>query len=240
MAPFHIGALVYNYQAIDVVGPFDLLNSSGKALLSALTYYTPAIDDKLLSRAPEFVFHHIGESLDPVHLLSSSITVVPTTTLEDCPELDALLIGGPNIADFELSPKYADFIRRHVASGKLVFSTCTGSGVLASTGVLDGKTATINNFEYAYTIREYPKVNWTKEQKWVVDGNIWTGSGAVAGMDMIAHWIKEKYGLDVLTLGAAGLDYEPRDIEGRFDTVLEQSEDSDIETEQPVRVPGIL
>merc|ERR1712000_733308 len=168
MAPFHFGALVYNYQAIDVIGPFDLLNSSGKALLS----------------------------------------------------------GGPDIAHFELSPKYADFIRRHVAAGKLIFSTCTGSGVLASTGVLDGKAATINNFEYAYTVRAYPRVNWTKDKKWVVDGNIWTGSGAVAGMDMFAHWIKENYGLDVLTLGAAGLDHEPRDIDGAFDTVLKQRYDA--------------
>ena len=226
MAPFHFGALVYNYQAIDVVGPFDLLNSSGKALFNALRFYTPAIDDKLISHAPEFIFHHIGETLEPVHLLSSSITIVPTTTLEDCPELDALLIGGPDIAPFELSPKYAEFIRRHVAAGKLIFSTCTGAGVLAMAGVLDGKAATINNFEYAYTVRAFPKVNWTKDKKWVVDGNIWTGSGAVAGMDMFAHWIKENYGLDVLTLGAAGLDHEPRDIDGAFDTVLKQRYDA--------------
>jgi transcriptional regulator GlxA family with amidase domain len=58
-----------------------------------------------------------------------------------------------------------------------------------------------------------------------VDGNIWTGSGAVAGMDMIAHWLKENYGLDVLMAGAAGLDFEPRDVQGGLDTVLEQRHD---------------
>ncbi len=225
MAQFHFGALVYDYQAIDVMGPFDLLNISSKALLSALTYYTP-IDDKVIARAGDFVFHHIGETLEPVHLLSSSVIIVPTTTIDDAPELDALLLGGPNPEGFKLSPKYADFVRRHVAAGKLVFTTCTGAAVLASTGILDGKHATINNQEFPWAVKEYPKVKWAKDQKWVVDGNIWTGSGAVAGMDMIAHWIKETYGLDVLTQGASGLDFEPRDIDGAFDTVLKQRYDA--------------
>ncbi|KAJ9614067.1 hypothetical protein H2200_002203 [Cladophialophora chaetospira] len=225
MAPFHFGTLVYDFQAIDVVGPFDLLNSSSKALLTAMSYYIP-IDEKVLANAPDMVFHHIGETLEPVHLLTSNITIVPSTTVDDAPELDALLIGGPNPAGFKLSQKYIDFIRRHVASGKPIFSTCTGAAVIAVTGVLDGRNATINNQEFHWTKKEFPKVKWTKDKKWVVDGNIWTGSGAVAGMDMIAHWIKETYGLDVLTQGASGLDYEPRDIDGAYDTVLKQRYDA--------------
>ncbi|EXJ66442.1 uncharacterized protein A1O5_10594 [Cladophialophora psammophila CBS 110553] len=225
MAPFHIGALVYDYQVLDVMGPFDLLNSSGKTLLNAMQHYVP-IDKKVLSDAPDFVFHHIGETLDPVHLLTSSVTIVPTNTIDDCPELDALLLGGPNPVSFTLSPKYADFIRRHVAAGKLVFTTCTGSFVLAATGALDGRTATINNQEFHWIKKRYPNISWTKEKKWEIDGNIWTGSGAVAGMDMVSHWIKENYGLDVLTQGASGLDYEPRDVDGAFDTVLKQRYDA--------------
>lgn len=43
---------------------------------------------------------------------------------------------------------------------------------------------------------------------------IWTGSEVVAGMDMVAHWIKENFGLDVLIQAGLSLDYEPRDIRG--------------------------
>lgn len=218
MAPVHIGSLVYDYQAIDVIGPFDLLNSSSKALARELQKYIP-IDDEVLERAPDFVFHHIGLTLEPVHLLTSNITIVPSTTVEECPELDLLLIGGPAPDGFKLPEKYADFIRRHVAAKKTVFTTCTGAAALAATGVLDGKRATINIVEYDWTKKAFPRVKWTKEQKWVVDGNLWTGSGAVAGMDMIAQWLKENYGLNILTNGALGLDYEPRDING-FLTVL--------------------
>ncbi|KAI1733980.1 class I glutamine amidotransferase-like protein [Xylaria scruposa] len=219
-----IGALVYNYQAIDVIGPTDLINSSSQHILDALKVYKP-IDEKTFSKAPQVVFHHVGLTKGPVTLLSSHITIVPTTTVDDCPELDVLILGGPNPVDFKLEPKYAEFIRRHVASGKTLFTTCTGAFVAALAGVLDGKNATINHVEYEWVKKRFPQVKWTVEKQWVVDGNLWTGSGAVAGMDMVAHWIKESFGHDVLTAGALGLDYEPRDIDGLL-TVLPKRYDA--------------
>ncbi|KAI1123711.1 class I glutamine amidotransferase-like protein [Nemania abortiva] len=218
MAPLAFGALVYQYQAIDVLGPTDLLNSSSRWLLNALKPFTP-MDESTISKAPEITFHHIGLTKEPVALLSSRITIVPTATVDEYPELDVLLLGGPSLEDFQLHPKYAEFIRRHVAAGKLLFTTCTGAYVAALAGVLDGKNATINHVEFEWTKKRFPQVKWTTEKQWVVDGNIWTGSGAVAGMDMFAHWIKDNWGFDVLTAGAMGLDYEPRDIDGLL-TVL--------------------
>ncbi|KAI0197970.1 class I glutamine amidotransferase-like protein [Astrocystis sublimbata] len=216
--PITFGSLLYDYQAIDVIGATDLLNSSGKQILKALRTYGP-IDESTISRAPELVFHHIGLTREPVTLLTSNLTIVPTATVDDCPELDVLLLGGPNPEHFQLDPTYAEFIRRHVASGKLVFTTCTGAYVAAQAGVLDGKNATINHMEIEWVKKRFPQVKWTMEKQWMVDGNIWTGSGAVAGMDMVAHWIQMNFGHDVLTAGALGLDYEPRDIDGLF-TVL--------------------
>ncbi|KAI8627098.1 class I glutamine amidotransferase-like protein [Xylariaceae sp. FL1651] len=225
MAPIIFGSLVYNYQAIDVIGPTDLLNSGSKIILNAIKVFGP-VDEATIARAPEFIFHHIGLTKEPEPLLSSGVTIVPTTTVDECPELDCLLLGGPKPDDFDLHPKYAEFIRRHVAAGKPLFTTCTGAFVAALAGVLDGKNATINHVEYAWVKQRFPDVKWTMEKQWVVDGNLWTGSGAVAGMDMFAYWINKNYGLDVLTAGAMGLDYEPRDIDGLL-TVLPKRYDAD-------------
>ena len=134
-------------------------------------------------------------------------------------------VGGDSPARTNLPPKLQDLVRRHVASGKLLFTTCTGSAVVAATGALDGRRATVNNLEFNWVKKKYPTVNWTKEKKWIIDGNIWTGSGAVAGMDMVAHWIKETFGLDILTQAALSLDFEPRDVDGLFN-VLPQRFDS--------------
>lgn len=215
MAPLQFGSLVFDYQVIDVIGPTDLLTSSCNELAHLLQEFLP-VDPEVLERAPSFNFHHIGLTRDPVHLMTSAVTIVPTTTVEECPELDFLLIGGPNPIGFELHPKYADFIRNHVAQGKTLFTNCTGAIVAALAGVLDGKSATVNNVEYNWAKKQFPKVNWTKSSKWIIDGNIWTASGALAGMDMFSYWLEKNYGLAVLTLGALGLDYEPRDVAGLF------------------------
>lgn len=225
MAPIHFGCLVFDYQAMDVFGPTDVINSASKKYMEELSAVLP-VKKETLARAPEFVFHHIGVTLDPVTLVSSSVTIVPTTTVDDCPKLDCLLIGGPDPVTFELHPKHADLVRRHVAAGKLLFSTCTGAAVVASTGVLDGKHATINNVALGLVKQKYPNVKWTDEKKWVVDGNIWTGGGAVAGMDMFAHWLKESFGLDVLIQGALLLDYEPRDIDGVLNVIPKRYDES--------------
>ncbi|TPX09109.1 uncharacterized protein E0L32_001628 [Thyridium curvatum] len=221
MAPIQFGILAFNYQVVDAAGPTDLLAAANKIALSTVREYTPLIDDALVAQAPEFVFHHIGVTKDPVRLGTSNLTILPTTTADDCPELDILLVAGPYLGNFELHPKYADLIRAHAAKGKLLFTTCTGASLVASTGVLDGRRATVNNIEYEWVRRRWPKVNWTREKKWVVDGNFWTGSGATAGTDMMAHWLKENYGMEVMRVAASTLDFEPRDIDGLY-TVLPQ------------------
>ncbi|KGO65949.1 DJ-1 domain, InhA-type [Penicillium italicum] len=224
MAPIQVGTLVFDYQTIDVFGPCDLLNSASRRLMDVINSYTP-VDPKVLAKAPDFVFHHIGETLEPVRLLTSAVTIVPTVTADDVTDLDILIVGGDSPANSNLPSKLQDFIRRHVASGKLLFTTCTGAAVVAATGVLDGKNATVNNLEYYWIKKKYPNVKWTKEKKWIIDGNVWTGSGAVAGMDMVAHWIKENFGLDVLIQAGLSLDFEPRDVDGLFN-VLPQRYDS--------------
>ncbi|KAK3072539.1 hypothetical protein LTR53_006638 [Teratosphaeriaceae sp. CCFEE 6253] len=193
MAPIKFGALVYDYQAIDVVGPFDLLSNCSKASLGYVKKHV-VVDDVTFDKAPEFEFHHIGDNPDAIPLLSSAYRIQRTVAIEGCSELGCLLIGGPMPEGFAFPDSYVDFIRRHVAAGKTLFTTCTGAYALATTGVLDGKRATANNLEYNQIAAEFPKVQWTRETN---------------------------FGLEVLIAGAMGLDYEPRDIDGRY-TVFPQ------------------
>ncbi|KAL7813116.1 class I glutamine amidotransferase-like protein [Trichoderma gracile] len=220
MTAIHVGTIVFAYQVVDAAGPTDLLTSAQKSVLKAVQEYGP-IDEEIVSRAPEFVFHYIGVDREPVLLGSSQLTIVPSTTVDECPDIDILLVPGPYLHNFELHPKQAEFIRKHAEAGKLLWTTCTGASIVASTGVLDGKRATVNNVEYSWVRKRWPKVNWTREKKWVVDGNIWTSSGACAGVDMVAHWLEENYGLDLLIQASNSLDYEARDADGLY-TVFPQ------------------
>ena len=50
--------------------------------------------------------------------------------------------------------------------------------------------------------KDLPKVRWTGDEgQWVVDGQIWTSGGAVAGMDMMASWVIQEFGIDVAMFG---------------------------------------
>lgn len=182
MAPIQFGVLMIEYQALDAVGPLDILSSISKTLISPYEAIGLPGTADLSEEALDITFHHINTTLDPVQL-TAGIKILPTTTCDTCPPLDILLIGGPDPFTFKLNERFAEFIKAHVAAGKTVFTTCTGAWAIASTGVLDGKNATTNHGAVDLAIQQYPNVKWTKEKQWVVDGNFWTAGGACAGMD---------------------------------------------------------
>lgn len=200
------------YQIIDVAGPVDILSCCSKPFLSKLEKAHYPGTEGITAKAIDIDFHHINETMDPV-TLTAAMTVLPTTTCDNCPPLDILLVGGPDPVNYHLPQRFAEFIRAHLEAGNLLFTTCTGASSIALSGVLDGKNATINHGFLELAEKLYPKVNWVKKQ-WVVDGNIWTAGGACAGMDMVAHWVIENYGMDLAKFGFYMLDYEPRDING--------------------------
>ena len=213
MAPIQFGVLMIPYQIIDVAGPLDILSCCSKALLAPIEAagMIPGTAG-LAEKAIDIEFHHINETMDPV-ALTAGMKTLPTTTCDDCPPLDFLLIGGPDPFAFHLSDRFAEFLRAHVKAGKGIFTTCTGGLAIAPSGVLDGKNATTNHGALDMAKTMSPNVKWTQKQ-WVIDGNIWTAGGACAGMDMMANWVIQNYGMDVARFGLRMLDFEPRDIGG--------------------------
>jgi transcriptional regulator GlxA family with amidase domain len=197
---------------LDVAGPLDVLSSSSKGLLSHLAKAGFPGVAEVLEQAIDIEFHHINESMDPVQLTGAA-KALPTTTCDDCPPLDFLLVGGPDPVNHKLSRRFAEFLRAQVKAGKGLFTTCTGALAIAPSGVLDGKIATTNHGVLQLAKQMSPNVQWVQKQ-WVEDGNIWTAGGACAGMDMMAHWVIKNYGIDLAKLSFNGLDYEPRDIDG--------------------------
>jgi transcriptional regulator GlxA family with amidase domain len=212
MAPLNFGILMIPYQMLDIAGPLDLLCGASKTLLTSLAGAGVPGCAEMLLKAIDIEFHHINETMDPV-TMTGGHRVLPTTTCDDCPPLDFLLIGGPDFTTYTLSPRFAEFIKEHVKAGKQLFTDCTGGLAIASSGVLDGREATTNHAVLEIAKKVAPKVKWVEKQ-WVEDGNVWTAGGACAGMDMMAHWLIKNYGMELAKFSFYGLDYEPRDIEG--------------------------
>lgn len=131
----------------------------------------------------------IAETLDPVWIQpvnegvntqnsSFWFSINPSHTFDNPPEdIDVLLIpGGPAVRLGDVS-KVVDFVRETYPRVQYLITTCTGSGIAAQAGVLDGKRATTNKAAWNAVIPMGPKVEWTSPARWTADGNIWTPSG---------------------------------------------------------------
>ena len=81
-------------------------------------------------------------------------------------------------------------------SSTYVMTVCTGSALLAKTGLLNKRMATSNKRAFAWVATNGPEVQWDKEARWKVDENYYTSSGVSAGMDMALGFLADRHGLD--------------------------------------------
>ncbi len=100
---------------------------------------------------------------------------------------------------------------RHTRRFKYLLTVCTGAGLVARSGILDGKSATTNKARWKTTTALAPKVNWVKTARYVVDGNFWTAGGVSAGIDLTLAWIEHVYGKEEARGAANRMEYEWRD-----------------------------
>ncbi|KAF6818056.1 dj-1 family protein [Colletotrichum plurivorum] len=210
--PVNFGIVVFPaFQALDAFGPLDALN--------------------LLSRSYDMNLYTIAETLDPVSTkivpgaqkqpgaipatgpeeLASDFgqTILPTYTFQTCPPLDVLIVPGGQGTRYAGIRSAIDFVRDRFPELQYLITVCTGSGVAARAGVLDGRRATTNKISWESTIALRPEVNWVHRARWVQDGNVWTSSGISAGIDVTFAWIGAVYGKDVAKNVAKRMEYTP-------------------------------
>ncbi|MCL2188259.1 MAG: DJ-1/PfpI family protein [Defluviitaleaceae bacterium] len=79
-------------------------------------------------------------------------------------------------------------------NSEFVLTVCTGSVLLAKTGLLQGLAATSNKRAFNWVCSNAPDVDWIKNARWVNDGKYYTSSGVTAGMDMTVGFICDIHG----------------------------------------------
>lgn len=86
-------------------------------------------------------------------------------------------------------PGLSDWIAGQHRRGCLVLALTTGSWLLAETGLLDGHTATTHWACLERCRRQYPRVNWTSEQRLAVTGRLVTARDMSASATALCHAI---------------------------------------------------
>lgn len=100
-----------------------------------------------------------------------------------------------------------DSIRKIASVSKYVFTVCTGTALLARTGLIDGKKATSNKRAFDWVTTQGLHVNWVRKARWVVDGKFYTSSGVSAGMDMTLGFLSDLHGIEFARETAFQIEY---------------------------------
>jgi putative intracellular protease/amidase len=130
------------------------------------------------------------------------------SSFDDAPDYDILLIPG----GFGSRQAVADeaFLARLAAASRrahITTTVCTGSALLARTGLLDGRPATSNKIAWDWVTQQGPRVLWKRKARWVDDGNVLTSSGVSAGIDMALSLIARLHGRDMALTSARNMEY---------------------------------
>ena len=100
-------------------------------------------------------------------------------------------------------------LRKEHARGARLVSICSGTFVLAATGLLDGRRAT-THWRYADVLRrEYPRIEVDPEVLYIDEGDILTSAGSAAGIDLCLHIIRRDFGARVVNTVARRLVMAP-------------------------------
>lgn len=105
-----------------------------------------------------------------------------------------LIPGGMGTRTLVHEAAFIDQLHAVALNAAFVLTVCTGSALLAQTGLLDGRSATSNKLAFDWVQSVGPGVNWVRQARWVVDGNLYTSSGVSAGMDMALGFISDAHG----------------------------------------------
>ena len=157
-APLQIGLVIFpKVTQLDLTGPVQVFSS-----------------------VPGAKLHLIWKRIEPV-TSDSVLTLTPTTTFADCPQLDVICVpGGVGTDDMINDTDMLDFLRRQAAGAKYITSVCTGSLVLGAAGLLRGYRAATH-----WTAMDFlDAFGATPTRTRVcIDRNRVTGGGVTAGID---------------------------------------------------------
>lgn len=116
---------------------------------------------------------------------------------EDAGQLDYLLVPGPDPL-YAATPAEKEFIADQFPGLTLLLGICTGSHVLADSGVLDGYSATGPRSLLDTYRSKWPNVQWV-EKRWetTAGGKVWTSGTVTNGNDAAAAFFRATYDPDL-------------------------------------------
>jgi len=150
-----------------------------------------------------FNLYTVAESAAPIHT-SGGMEITPKYTIANAPPPKIIVIPAQSPA----SDATKAWIRSATKSTDVTMSVCTGAFVLASTGLLNGKSATTHHGAYVDFAMQFPDIHVERGARFVEVGNLATAGGLTSGMDLAFRVVERYFGRDVASQTASMLEYQ--------------------------------
>lgn len=162
----------------------------------------------VLSRLPGVDAVSVSPDGGPVTADTGALGLTPTHAMADIDVCDVLVVPGGMEGTFAAAADDAilDWIRSVTADATWITSVCTGALILGAAGLLEGRRATTH--WAAIDLLADHGAEPVRERV-VFDGNVVTGAGVSAGIDMALTLAAAIAGDEVAKVVQLGIEYDP-------------------------------
>jgi putative intracellular protease/amidase len=162
---------------------------------------------ELLAASEAFNVYAVAPERRPA-TLTGGLDVVPHLGFADVatlpPGRDELVVV-PHLPTPD--ERVLDWLRSRSQAGALVLTICTGAGVAAASGLLDGRTTAAHWGDIGRFERRYSQVRWRRDVRYVDDGDIVASAGITSGIDATLHVIRRLCGEAAVKRAADAVGY---------------------------------
>ncbi len=130
-------------------------------------------------------------------------------SMANCLQPDLLLIpGGQGTRTLMHNENVRAWIQSQYDGVEHLLTVCTGSLVVAKTGLLANQSATTYHTAFDLLTEAEPTLDARPGERWVDNGKIITSAGVSAGIDMALHTVSRLLGKDFADKTARHMEYE--------------------------------
>jgi transcriptional regulator GlxA family with amidase domain len=202
------------------IGPMEVFRHAG-SLWNILTG---------TQTAPRFRVNTASADGRPV-CCDGGIKIQPNLALRNVGKTDLIFVPttGLSVDDVvERNASIVPWLKRRSTRGVAIASVCSGVGLVAAAGLLDGKRAT-THWGLAARFREkYPRVKWMPELMVTEDHGFYCGGGVNASLDLSIYLVERFCGHEIAVQTAKALLIEtPRAWQSGFAIVPLKTDHTD-------------
>ncbi|NWK87849.1 DJ-1/PfpI family protein [Raoultella terrigena] len=188
-----VGIYIFdNVEVLDFAGPYEVFTCASRVHRG---------------ETPLFNVFTVGETRETIRA-RAGLQLSPEATIDNHPPIDCLIIPG-GIVDAELAKSgVIEWIYQQSLKTVITASVCTGSFLLAKSGILSAKSTTTHWEDIADFRMMFPQVLVKEGLRWVDEGAIVSSAGISAGIDMSLHLVERFSDRALAELTAKQLEFD--------------------------------